>query len=103
MWCFLYATVIVGLGVSIAAQNIKPVGELFQVDFTTNNQGGCKYVGQANMKQILQDAYELGTIGSQLVSDYKSNVAEARRLLDSFFQVQNPPMNENELKVISGE
>lgn len=102
MRSFLYTTLIVGLVASIAAQDIQAVGDLFNVDFTTNNQGGCSYVGQINMQNILQDSYDLSTIGIQLVSDYENNVAEARRLIDSFFQVQNPPMTAAQLEEISG-
>jgi hypothetical protein len=82
------------------AQNAQAVGTLFQVDFTTNDGGGCQYVGQATMQNVLQDSLGLLTVGVQLVTDYGNNVGEARRLLDSFFQVANPPMTAAQLQAI---
>lgn len=82
---------------------IKAVGDLFHVDFSTNNQGGCQYVGQTYMQNILQDSYDLGNIGLALVIDYSNNVPEAKRLLDSFFQVTTPPMTATQLQSIQSK
>jgi len=96
----LCASIILGLASNSLAQNARAVGTLFQVDFTTNNEGGCQYVGQAFMQNILQDSLDLLRVGTQLVTDYNNNVAEARRLLDSFFRVANPPMTAAQLQTI---
>jgi len=96
----LYAPIILGLASHSLAQNARAVGTLFQVDFTTNAGGGCQYVGQAAMQNILQDSLDLLTVGTQLVTDYGNNVAEARRLLDSFFQVETPPMSVTQLHTL---
>jgi hypothetical protein len=85
------------------AQTARAVGTLFQVDFTTNNGGGCQYVGQTTMQNNLQDSLGLLGVGAQLVTDYNNNVGEARRLLDSFFQVENPPMTAAQLQAIGSK
>lgn len=53
------------------------------------------------MQNLLNDALSLAVIGQQLASDYGRNVAEARRLLDSFFEVEKPPMTTTQLSDIS--
>jgi hypothetical protein len=88
------------LGLAARCLAVKAVGDLFNVNFTTNDQGGCQYVGQTFMQNLVQDSYDLGRMGLQLVTDYSNNVAEARRLLDSFFQVQTPPMTASQLQAI---
>ena len=54
-----------------------------------NNLGGCAYVGQQNMQQILQDCLRLAEVGQALADDWKTRVPEARRLLDDFFKPWN--------------
>jgi hypothetical protein len=100
--------VVLGLASLSLAQNAKPVGTLFQVDFTTNNAGvalggGCNYVGQTTMQNLLEDSLGLLEVGTRLVTDYNNNVGEARRLLDSFFQVASPPMTQAQLQAIESE
>lgn len=106
-FCFsesiLTCLVVLYLASHSLAQNAQPVGTLFQVDFTTNNGGGCQYVGQATMQNNLQDSLGLLTVGVQLVTDYGNNVGEARRLLDSFFQVASPPMTAAQLQAIGSK
>lgn len=94
---------VLGLGSLSHAQNAQPVGTLFQVDFSTNLNGGCQYVGQTAMQNILQDSLDLLGVGNQLVIDYSNNVGEARRLLDSFFQVGSPPMTADQLQAMQSE
>jgi hypothetical protein len=79
------------------------IEDAFQVDFSSNLNGGCAYVGQTNLNNLATDAQSLGLIGIQLANDYANNVGAARRLLDSFFQVPNPPMNQQQLQAIYSE
>jgi hypothetical protein len=99
----LSAFVYLGLAAHCIAQNARAVGTLFQVDFTTNNGGGCQYFGQANMQEVLQDSLDLLGIGVQLVTDYGNNVEEARRLLDSFFKQPKGNLNAQQLNAILSE
>ena len=56
------------------------------------------------MQNILQDALGLLVVGNQLVTDYGNNVPEARRLLDSFFQIPpNGGLNAQQQNAISSE
>ena len=71
---------------TLAADQAIAVGSLFSVDFTENTGGGCDYVGQATMQNILNDALNLGNMGLSLVTDYSNGIEPAMRLLDSYFE-----------------
>lgn len=55
------------------------------------------------MEKNLQVSLGLLTVGAQLVTDYGNNIEEARRLLDSFFRVSNPPMTAAQLQAIGSK
>jgi hypothetical protein len=101
---FLHRTSItLGLATRGFAQSAMAVSSLFAINLENNDEGGCGYVGQTFMQSILKDSYDLATIGSQLVIEYREDKGGARRLLDSFFQVENPPMTETHLDMISSK
>jgi peptide methionine sulfoxide reductase MsrA len=55
------------------------------------------------MQNNLQDSLGLLTVAAQLVTDYGNDVGEARRLLDSFFEVEKPPMTAAQLQAIGSK
>lgn len=67
-----------------AAQKIT---ELFNVDFSTDRQGGCKYVGETDMNNYLEDSYQLAKTGVQLLDDYEDTSNKiAERLVIGYFK-----------------
>lgn len=99
---FLFSLLaLLGLAAHSTAQDALDISTLFDIDLDSTDSGGCGYMGQT-MQTILQDCSDLLFVGSQLVTDYNNNVAEARRLLDSFFQVQGG-MNNAQLVVIASK
>ncbi|KAM7193072.1 hypothetical protein V8F20_008588 [Naviculisporaceae sp. PSN 640] len=59
--------------------------DLFIVDFSTDDNGGCAYMGENEIDTQLQEAFEILSVGVVLVGDY-GNVDEAERLLKAFFK-----------------
>lgn len=67
-----------------AAQKIT---QLFNVDFGTDSQGGCKYVGETAMNNYLEDSYELAKTGVKLLDDYQdAENKKAERLVIGYFK-----------------
>ena len=48
---------------------IQPLDRLFVVDATTDDYGGCRYIGAARLQNTLEDSHRLARRGMQLVLD----------------------------------
>ncbi|KAH7312686.1 hypothetical protein B0I35DRAFT_481121 [Stachybotrys elegans] len=68
-------------GIGAAAQAL-PATTLFEVDFSTDAEGGCRTVGAGRIQELLDEALALAYTDVQLV-DYDSQ-PETNRLLDVF-------------------
>jgi hypothetical protein len=66
---------------TIVRADALSVDTLFEVDFSTDDNGGCRTIGRQRLQSMLNEAETLARIGKQLVGDYSSS-AEAKRLLD---------------------
>jgi hypothetical protein len=99
----LYTSLVLALTPQSLALTPLGVDTLFQIDFASNDLGGCNYVGQDSMQRLLKDSLNLLEVGTKLATDYGNDVEEARRLLDSFFKVASPPMTSDELSAIASE
>jgi hypothetical protein len=60
---------------------------LFKVDFASDAQGGCNYVGESMINDFLDDSIALAKAGVQLCQDYRAQKDEAKRLADALFKV----------------
>lgn len=65
---------------------LQKVTQLFNVDFGTNDQGGCGYVGETAMNEYLEDSYELAKTGVKLLDYSDTNNMEAERLVFGYFK-----------------
>lgn len=65
----------------------KRATELFNVDFSTDDNGGCAYMGESEIDKQLQEAFEILSVGRALVDEY-DDTDEAERLLKAFFGPQ---------------
>jgi hypothetical protein len=63
---------------------------IFQVDFSTDESGGCSYVGEANMNNYIQECLTLANAGVQLMKDYGPANLPAKRLVDALFKAADP-------------
>jgi hypothetical protein len=90
------------IGLALLANCLAQITNLFQIDFTTNLNGGCGYVGPDNLNNIGLDAMDLAIVGRQLMLDYKAKVPEAERLVDSFFKVAQPPLSDAQWQLLHG-
>ncbi|KAM7217957.1 hypothetical protein V8F06_006640 [Rhypophila decipiens] len=75
----------------VVARESKTATELFNVDFSTDDNGGCAYAGQTEIDTELEEAYNILSVGIGLVDEFDS-VDEAKRLLTAFFG--NPNANQ---------
>ncbi len=66
------------------------VQELFEVDFDTNELGGCHYVGHERLNDLVADCIELADSLLAAVDDSRAEVLPlykpARRLITAFFK-----------------
>lgn len=72
-----------------AATTIAPkdITDLFRVNLTSNENGGCKWVGESKLQLVLFDAHTLAVSGIRLMDDYlKDDQEEAKRLVKAFFK-----------------
>jgi hypothetical protein len=79
----------------LPAQTLAQLGisTLFQIDFTTNENGGCQTYDPNNQENpnldffpnLLTDCLALATAGVNAISDYGIK-GEAQRLVDAFFK-----------------
>jgi hypothetical protein len=74
--------------VSHAFGAAKKTSDIFQVNFNTDADGGCSYVGATAMDGFIEDCLTLAKAGVQLMNDYQSQGQDsaARRLVDSLFK-----------------
>ncbi|KAI0002789.1 hypothetical protein F4779DRAFT_622089 [Xylariaceae sp. FL0662B] len=64
--------------------------ELFDVDFSTNLLGGCQYVGEQNVNNMLVEALTLAERGIDALNDYADETRpEAKRLIDAWFKPED--------------
>lgn len=61
----------------------KP-SELFEVNFENTESGGCSYVGEAVMDNLIKDCLTLANAGILAIDDYDCK-PEAKRLLSAYF------------------
>lgn len=97
----LCASIILGLATHSLAATAPAVDTRFQVDLSTNDVGGCGYIGRTFMQNVFQDALDLLNVGVKLATDYENDVEEAKRLLDSFFVSATPPLSNADVQAIS--
>ncbi|KAM7187197.1 hypothetical protein V8F33_011376 [Rhypophila sp. PSN 637] len=71
--------------VVLAQRQAKRATELFDVDFSTNDNGGCAYMGEAEIDTQLEEAYEILEFGVALVDEY-DDTDEAQRLIKGWFK-----------------
>jgi hypothetical protein len=71
-----------GCYIDIASAQARPVTDLFQVSFTTDDQGGCQTIGQTAMQALLDEALEIARQGVTLMNSRTG--AEEVRLLNAF-------------------
>ena len=86
----LCSWLLVLLGLPIALTEInwgdiqaKPIDDLFQVDFTTADEGGCGPIPRATLQRMLHESARMARAGYQLHKDY--DVAdESTRLVQTW-------------------
>jgi hypothetical protein len=67
---------------------IMPIETLFAIDTTTDDYGGCAYIGLDQLNSIFAEAHKLARRGMQMVLDYNNpQRPEARRLVAVLFRV----------------
>ena len=84
--------------VLVAAQ-VKSVTELFNIDFSTDDNGGCNYIGEARMQQLINEVYQISYASMQLLTAFESTdqataTLQAQRLLGAFFDGQHITVSE---------
>ncbi|KAI1378300.1 hypothetical protein F4677DRAFT_443514 [Hypoxylon crocopeplum] len=84
----LWLSVFSALALQTSAQ--RRVEDLFDVDFTTNNEGGCKYVGVENLNRVFADSLTLAESGLSAVFDFVADEPEAVRLVETYFKPAIP-------------
>ncbi len=81
------ACLILGLAVLSLAQ--RDIGELFQVDFSTNAEGGCNYVGAYWLNKMVQDCVWLLNSFISAIDDMQDQTSPfqrpATKLINRFF------------------
>jgi hypothetical protein len=66
----------------------RDVEDLFQVNFGTNNLGGCGYVGRDRMNMALRDSLNLVNAGIRLIDEI-DQAPDAQRLAEAFWRGSN--------------
>jgi hypothetical protein len=72
-------------GTALAQQDVTA---LFNIELSTDREGGCQSIGQDRLNEIVRDCRTLALTGLQLMDDAQpTNInPEAKRLVDAFFQ-----------------
>lgn len=96
---FLLTLLLTVPGLSAPDDPAKKAKDLFVVDFTTSNMGGCGYVGETEMDDILEECLKLAQAGLQALDEYASK-ADAKRLLSAYFTTKKMPLESAELTAI---
>ena len=78
---YLCAIMVLEFCVSVGALSIT---DRFNVELTSNDYGGCGWVGKKLMDEMINECLILADIGVQLLDDFDSK-PEAQRLLNAYF------------------
>lgn len=86
----IFPRVCIVLGLVTMSRAQLDVKQLFQVDVDTNDDGGCRYVGQARLNRLLRDCIDLANAVIAAVDDVfddeSSRQGPAQRLLHAYFK-----------------
>ncbi|KAK3369518.1 hypothetical protein B0T24DRAFT_596256 [Lasiosphaeria ovina] len=79
------------------------IAKAFKINTANNDQGGCAWVGLANLENMFADCYTLVNEGLQARKEYKTS-PEAKRLLDAYFRLKSPAkdLTDAQLNTIAG-
>ncbi|KAK4209913.1 hypothetical protein QBC37DRAFT_390891 [Rhypophila decipiens] len=72
----------------VLARDARTARDLFNVDFSTDDNGGCAYAGENEIDTELEEIYQILNIGTVLVDEW-DHADEAKRLLTAFFGTPN--------------
>lgn len=96
----LYLTAILTAGL-FSLVGSASVGDVFRIELSSNDAGGCGWMGQTAMDDIYSECITLAETGEKLVDDY-DNVPEAARLLDAFFNQGKTRLTQGQRTKIKG-
>ncbi len=97
---FPRACLILGLATLSLAQ--LPIDQLFQVDFTTNDEGGCRWVGAPALNLLLKDCVRLGDSFIALIDDCADEESPLNDAACDLLEVYFKPKSLDDYRILQG-
>ncbi len=99
---FIFPKAYLILSLAILSLAQLDIHDLFQVDISTNNEGGCNYVNTIGFNYLLQDCLQLADSFIAAIDDSSNPlspfIVPAYNLLDAFFK----PSDLNDINILKG-